>query len=325
MKRILPFIIISIVAATFFLAVNLSWAKGDELPATFEQAYLIREIDIDGNIINEYKGNSEFQTEREIAIDLGANPYKEDRFSSVPTINMGLGSVIKLYRAPRYMVIDGSKTLELRSWKETVGELLVEKDIILGKEDKINFSTNFELEPAMNIKIIRVAKTEVIERESIDYKLVEREDPNLERGKTRVEQYGEEGVRELTYEVIRENGEEISKTLLKNETTKEPLNTIKYYGTKVTVLSSVRGDATLTNYYPNGIVSPHYKVGTLVRITNLDNGKRIEGRVTHTWGTASHDKGVVLDVGKNIWNKLDYDPIRDGGRGPDVLVEEIKG
>jgi len=323
MSKIIPLIIISIVAATFFLAVSSLWAKGDESAiGHFEQAYIVEEIDVGGEVLNTYKGNSNFSLEREIAIDLGANPYKEDRLASFPRIDMQIGSKIKLFRAPMYTVIDGNQSQIYRSWQKSVGELLNEKDIVLGKEDKINFATNFELEPDMVVKIIRVARTELVEEETIDYKIIEKADPELDRGKTRVEQYGEKGTRALTYEVIRENGVEISKTLLRDEVTKEPVNTVKYYGTKVTVLSSHKGDATLTNAYPNGIVSPNYSRGTLLRITNLDNGKRVEGTVTHTWGLTSAPYGVVLDVGINIWKQLGYD--NSFGRGPYVLVEELK-
>jgi len=323
MKKILPLITISIVAATFFLAVNSSWAKGDEnLAIHFEQAYVVEEINTNGEVLNTFKGNSNFLLEREIAIDLNASPYKEDKFVSFPRIDMQLGSIIKLYRAPRYVIVDGNQTVEVRSWKENVGELLSEKDIALGKDDKINFATSFELEPEMEIKIVRVAKTELVEEEEIDYKVIKKADPELDRGKIRVEQYGEKGVRELTYEVIRENGVEISRTLLRNEVIKEPVNTIKYFGTKVTVLSSVKGYATLTNDYPSGIVSSNYSRGILLRITNLANGKRYEGRVTHTWGSAKAPAGVDLDVGIKIWRELGY---TDWGRGPHVLVEEIKG
>ena len=140
----------------------------------FEQAYLVEEVNISGETINTFRGNSDFSLEREIAIDLGANPYAEDKFISFPRIDMQIGSVIKLYRAPMYTVIDGNQSQVVRSWQKTVGEMLSEKSIILGKEDKINFAVNFELEPEMNIKVIRVARTELVEGETIDYKVIEK-------------------------------------------------------------------------------------------------------------------------------------------------------
>ncbi len=269
MRKIIPLIIISIVAATFFLAVNSSWAKSEEFVLThLEQAYVVEEINNDGEILNTFKGNSTFSLEREIAIDLGANPYAEDRFISFPRIDMQMGSIIKLYRAPRYTVIDGNLTQIYRSWQGSVGELLSEKDIVLGKEDKINFANDLELEPLMVIKIIRVARTELVEEETIDYKVIEKADPELDRGKMRVEQYGERGIRALTYEVIRENGVEISKTLLRNEVTKEPVSKIEYYGTKpvITVCCNYN-DTVLKASQKNGI-DPNTVCNLMIKESN---------------------------------------------------------
>ena len=79
-------------------------------------------------------------------------------------------------------------------------------------------------------------------------------DPDLDRGKIRVEQYGERGTKALTYELIRENGVEISKTLLRTETTKEPVSKIEYYGTKPVITVRCKyNDTVLKASQKNGI------------------------------------------------------------------------
>ena len=319
-------IIVNLLALLFipvFLFAGYTYAKSNNEPMSPEPdswPFLVEEILPTGEKIV-HSGSSAEVDLRTISIDLDVNPYLEDRLSSFPELGFEMGGKITLHRAPSYTVVDGKKSMLYRSWAESVGELLIEKGVALGDEDKINFSADEALTLDILIKIIRVARTKLVEKESIDFKVIEKEDPNLERGKTRIEQHGERGIREIAYEVIREDGEETSRTLISNEITKEAINTIKYYGTKITVLSSVKGYATLTNAYSNGVVSANYGRGTLLRITNLANGVRIEKRVTHTWGAASAPWGVVLDVGANIWTSLGYS---EWGRGPYVLVEKIK-
>ncbi len=69
---------------------------------------------------------------------------------------------------------------------DTVGELLSEKKIELGADDKINFATDYKIESGMTIKITRVAHTQVAEKEDISYKVIKKEDSSLKRGLTRV-------------------------------------------------------------------------------------------------------------------------------------------
>ena len=319
-------IVVNLLALLFipvFLFTGFALAKSNNDPIHPEPdswPFLVEEVLANGEVIL-HNGSSSESDLRKIAIDLSTNPYPEDKISSFPKLDLNMGGKITLHRAPTYTVVDGKKSSEYRSWTTNVGELLSEKGVAVGEEDKINFSVDEELILNMEIKIIRVARTRLVEKETISYKVIEKEDPNLERGKTRIEQSGESGTRELVYEVIREDGEEISRTLVSNEISKKPIDTIKYFGTKVIVLSSEKGYATLTNMYPSGVVSASYRCGTLIRITNLSNGVSIERRVTHTWGSASAPYGVVLDVGANIWASLGY---AEWGRGPLVLIEEIK-
>ena len=112
----------------------------------------------------------------------------------------------------------------------------------------------------------------------------------------------------------------MERALLSTEIVKEPKSQINYTGTKVTVLSSVRGKATIGPSFCN-IVSANYRKGTLVRITNTANGARLFGTVDCTWGTANAPAGVVLDVSKSVLSTLKWN---GSGAGPNVLVEEIK-
>ena len=248
--------------------------------------YQVVEILPNGEQGKTYSGASLKSKPAEIAAELGANPYPEDQFRTFPEYRDFIGRVVTLYRAPSYIIYDQSKELTYRSFAQTVGQLLEEKRIILGDDDKINFSTDTELGPQLVIKITRVAKTKVTEKEVIVYKTIKKDDPNLEKGKTRVEQVGEKGEKHLIYELTRENGVEISKVLLSTEVVSEPVSEIVYIGTKVVSYGS--GWATWyvdsTEMIAASDLAP---MGSTVRVVNLANGKSVEVRIVSRIGSST--------------------------------------
>jgi len=279
--------------------------------------YQITEIAPNGseNIIN---GESSSFDSQKIITDLGVAYYSEDKISVFPDPKLKLGGTIKILRAPVITIKDGKKIGEYRSWAKTAGQLLLEKNVELGTDDKINVSLSAEIFNGSSITITRVAITNIVETKSIDFQTLEKEDPNLDYGKKRIDA-GAKGEKKLTYRVTREDGEEVSRILLSTEVIKEPKTQINYTGTKVTVLSSVSGRATMTTA-SGYVVSPNYSRGTLIRITNRANGKRIFENINATWGTASAPAGVVLDLAPTFLSQLGCPSFGCSS----VLVEEIK-
>ncbi len=230
-------IIINLLALLFipvFLFAGYSYAKSNNdllSPEPDSWPFLVEEVLPTGEVIVHSGSSTEIDL-RTISVDLDVNPFPEDRLTSFPELGFEMGGKITLHRASSYTVVDGKKSTLYRSWTTTVGELLLEKNVALGDEDKINFSEDENLTLGMSIKIIRVARTNVHEYEDIDFDVVEKDDPNLDQGKTRVERAGERGEKKFTYEVIREDGEQISKTLVSTEIVSEPVDKILIVGIK---------------------------------------------------------------------------------------------
>lgn len=152
----------------------------------------------------------------------GVPYFPEDKVTAFPEPRLGLGSVITVTRAMPVVVQDGKKTLTLRTWQETVGGLVDEKKLELGAEDRVAPSLGTALVPGMRITITRVARTQVTEKEVIAYETVVEKDYSQFVGAQKVVQAGKNGEKEKTYLLIREDGELVSKTLLKTVTTIAP-------------------------------------------------------------------------------------------------------
>ena len=263
------------IALPAFAASNLSpsvtVSKQDN--ASMEsRPYIIEEISARGEKISETKGISAEGDPFLISKAIGANPYEEDRFSSFPSLNMGIGGKITLYRAPDYKIKDGKKEFVVRSWTKTVGDLLDENKIALGQDDKINFSPSTPLELNMSINIIRVARTTMIESEPINYKTIKKEDPDLDKGKTKVEQAGKKGKRNLFYLVTREDGVQISKVLTKSEVAVEPVEEKLIIGTKPVITVRCKFNDLVSEAAAKYSVDPNALCSLMMKESNGNTG-----------------------------------------------------
>jgi len=218
--------------ASFITFSSTAKVENKSQPVDLAKPYIVEVNSAKGEKTGQFSGTSMKTDPFLISDELGAGPYAQDKFSAFPDIRMGIGSKITIYRAPDYLVKDGKKKITLRSWAESVGELLSENKIDLGDDDKINFSTDTKLELGMEINIIRVAITNVKKNEPIDYKVIKKEDKTLDQGKTKIQQKGQAGTRVLTYQVRREDGIEISRILIGTEVSVAPIDEIQIIGTK---------------------------------------------------------------------------------------------
>jgi 3D (Asp-Asp-Asp) domain-containing protein len=128
------------------------------------------------------------------------------------------------------IVADGQEmTLALRV--ATVEEALAAAKIVLGEHDRVSPEPAGKIQDQMEIVVTRVTKSQIVEHERIYFHEIRRANHNLERGVTRTLQRGREGRRAEHYEVVYENGQRVSKTLLRSEVLEPKVDRIVEYGT----------------------------------------------------------------------------------------------
>jgi len=170
----------------------------------------------------------------------GVNYYSEDKISAFPDPRLGLGSLVRVERALLVNLQDGKQGYQFRTWQNTVGQLLQEKNIELGQDDLISPALNTPLSTETKINIVRVAITTIKETEPVDFKIIKKEDNILDQGKTRVDRAGAKGVRTKTFEVRREDGVEVARTLQKNEITTAAVDQLLIIGTRPVITVDCR-------------------------------------------------------------------------------------
>jgi len=113
----------------------------------------------------------------------------------------------------------------------TVEEALAAAKIVLGEHDRVSPELASKIQDQMEIVVTRVTKNQIVEHERIYFHEIRRANHNLERGVTRTVQRGREGRKAEHYEVVYEDGQRVSKTLLRSEVVEPKVDRIVEYGT----------------------------------------------------------------------------------------------
>ncbi len=288
----------SIIAVGIFLGLSqIQKTKAVETEGIVKGIFTEKINDIDHEKIVEY-GPSGIYNIDDMLCELGIEKYPEDKINVFPDPSIGIGSKIEITRANPIKVIDAGREITYRTWASNFSDFFSEQNIEIGPDDIIDVSMDDKITKDKEINIIRVAMSEITEYEQIDYDVIDKDDPTMEKGLTEVEQYPEYGEKKLTYSIKQENGDIVSRDLVGTEVTKEPVDKILLHGTKVVVLGTgtatwydlIGGMTAASNTLPYGTkVLVRASNGNEVVVTVVDHG--IQG-------------GAVIDLSDEAFSQL---------------------
>jgi len=137
---------------------------------------------------------------------------------------------------------DGGKTSEVYTTSSTVGEFIGQQGIVLNELDRIENDETAMIKANDTINIIRVEKVNEVVEEKLEYATITKKDSSLLQGSQKVITKGQEGLVNKEYEVIKENGVVVSKTLKKETKIKDTVDKVVAVGTQVAVSQASRGN-----------------------------------------------------------------------------------
>lgn len=227
----------------------------DNMKITWEQAKEVT-ISVDG------KKSTIWTTERKIENILAeANIEVTERDEVLPNLDQSIGKEenITIHKAFPITLVDGTNKKEVWSTSTTVANFLKQQDIQLNELDRVENKLDQQLSPGAQVTIVRVEKVTDVVEESIDFPVQMKKDSSLLKGSEKVIVKGQKGTVSKTYEVIKENGKVVNKTLKSEKVIKEPTTQVVAKGTKVVTASVSRGSTssskefyvTSTAYTPN--------------------------------------------------------------------------
>lgn len=175
------------------------------------------------------------QTPILIAKAAGLEIFNEDKTTVAKADNVavdGADMVMRVERALAVNFILYGKTSTIRTHAKTVGELLKDKNITLKKDDTLSVDLSAKIMPGMKIELWRNGKQTVTVEEEVKFETEKIKDANRETSYREVKQAGENGKKNVTYEIEMKNGTEVSRKEIASVVTKESKKQVEIVGTK---------------------------------------------------------------------------------------------
>ncbi|RKV93744.1 MAG: DUF348 domain-containing protein [Candidatus Saccharimonas sp.] len=175
------------------------------------------------------------QTPILIAKAAGLEIFNEDKTTLAKADNVavdGADMVMRVERALAVNFILYGKMSTIRTHAKTVGELLKDKHITLKKDDTLSMDLLAKIVPGMKIELWRNGKQTVTVEEEVKFETEKIKDANRETSYREVKQAGENGKKNVTYEIEMKNGTEVSRKEIASVVTKEPKKQVEIVGTK---------------------------------------------------------------------------------------------
>ncbi|WP_096203260.1 G5 and 3D domain-containing protein [Bacillus sp. FJAT-45350] len=172
----------------------------------------------------------------------------------IPSLDAEIQSDMTITYESAFQVRLNSDDEEREVWttSTTVADFLERESIALGELDRVEPAKDSLVAEEIDVNVIRVEKVTDVVEESVAYATVTRRDNSLDSGKEKVVESGQEGRVEKHYEVILENGEEVSRELVKSQTVSESKDRIVAVGTRPVATVSRGSSPSSTSSAPSG-------------------------------------------------------------------------
>ncbi len=179
--------------------------------------------------------NSPYQNPKLIAEkSAGIKIYAEDSFSTTPIRDFvsldTIGYEVTVHRAVPFTLSVEGKTFPARSSQATVGEMLTDKGITIGKRDQVVPGVGARLRRGMHVKVLRVGKKTKTVEEVIPFQIQNIFDNNKPVGYEQVRQEGVNGRQLVTYEITFHNGKEAKRKIVEKVIQSRPVTKIVVRG-----------------------------------------------------------------------------------------------
>jgi uncharacterized protein YabE (DUF348 family) len=167
----------------------------------------------------------------EAGVKLGPN----DAVQPDPGTTVTRGMLIAVNRAVGVRVNVDGRTVVVQTPKASVGDVLQAAGIDLGSLDRVNISLGDVVANGTVITVNRVAEKIMTERSQLPAPVERMDDPQMERGESRVVRAGTPGEAERQFEVTFVDGRPNGRVLLSSLVVRNPVSRLIAFGTVSTV------------------------------------------------------------------------------------------
>ncbi|MEH7403467.1 ubiquitin-like domain-containing protein [Gottfriedia acidiceleris] len=133
---------------------------------------------------------------------------------------------------------DGGVSKKVFATSTTVADFLEKQNITLNEFDRVEPGAGEMIKQNDTVRVIRVEKVNDVVEEPVDFKEKEQKDSSMYKDESSVISEGVKGLVKRNFELIKENGKVVSKTLVDETILKEPVDRVVAVGTKSVPKSS---------------------------------------------------------------------------------------
>ncbi|OEH92621.1 G5 and 3D domain-containing protein [Bacillus solimangrovi] len=190
------------------------------------------------------------ETIRELLHEQGVKIMERDEVKPVKTAKIEDGMNVVVTEAFELPIVIGGEEKSVWTTSTTVADLLKQQGVSLDDDDRVEPDLQAPITKETKIEVVRVEKVTDVVEVALDYAVVTRNDSSLSSGEERVISKGQEGKVKKTFEVVIENGKEVSRELINKETVRESKDRIVAIGTKSTNQPIIsRGGTAVKEFY----------------------------------------------------------------------------
>lgn len=134
------------------------------------------------------------------------------------------GMVIDITRAKQVRVIDGDKEIVITSAKDKVRDILEQGNVKIDGMDIVIPGLEEEIDLSRTIKIVKVEEKIISEEEVIPFNTVVTYNNDMDYDEYNVVNQGRNGLREVSYKVTYENGQETQRVVADHKVITKPID-----------------------------------------------------------------------------------------------------
>lgn len=201
-----------------------------------------------------------YQTAEQIAKDAGITLYPEDatRLSqSDDLLADGAGLQLTIDRATPFNLTLYGTTSVVRTQAKTVGDMLQEKDITIGANDRVSVPLTTPIAANSDVRVWREGKQTITVEEPVAFDTQQIKDADQEVGYKAVQTPGVAGKKNVTYEIDIRDGQEVGRTEIASIITAQPTTQVEIIGAKSRFLPYT-GGGTKTEWLSQAGVPSEY-------------------------------------------------------------------
>lgn len=159
---------------------------------------------------------------------------------------------ISIDKAFQVTLKDGEKSTKVWSTSTTVADFLKNENIQLSELDRLESDKEQMLLPKSVVSIVRVEKVTDVVEEPTNFDVKTRTDDSLLKGREKVVREGENGKIRKRFEIVKENGKEVSRKLIREHVVAHPKTKVVSVGSKVALASAAPKSSTVKTSVSRG-------------------------------------------------------------------------